>query len=80
MGSIWKSLGMGGKALLVDPYFLVAGLIRNHYDGFMIEVHNNPEFALTDKDQQLTTSEFYKTLVDFNRNTGNDNINTKKED
>ena len=35
------------------------------YDGFMIEVHNHPEFALTDSRQQLTTSEFHKILKDL---------------
>ncbi|WOO86851.1 3-deoxy-7-phosphoheptulonate synthase [Mollicutes bacterium LVI A0039] len=32
-------------------------------DGIMIETHNNPEIALSDKDQQLTTEDFNKLVI-----------------
>ena len=36
--------------------------IQMGFDGLMLEVHNNPDSALTDKDQQLTPEEFLKIL------------------
>lgn len=33
-----------------------------NYDGLMIEVHNNPEVALSDKEQQLTPAAFFELL------------------
>lgn len=42
-------------------------------DGFMVEVHPNPDEALTDKDQQLSPEEFHSLIQHLNfRNDNND--------
>jgi len=58
--------------LICDPSHLCGNntLIKNvirkaiklNYDGFMIEVHNNPKLALSDGEQQITPDEFHMIL------------------
>jgi chorismate mutase len=39
--------------------------IKLRYEGFMIEVHNNPELAMSDSGQQITPAMFHKILRDL---------------
>ncbi len=48
-----------GKTSLIGPMSLAA--VAAGADGLMIEVHHQPEKALSDKDQALTPSQFAKT-------------------
>ena len=41
-------------------------LLYKNFDGLMIEVHNNPAKALSDKNQQLSPKEFVKLIKDLN--------------
>lgn len=45
-----------GKASLIERMSLAA--VAAGSDGLMIEVHDNPDKALSDKDQQITTADF----------------------
>ena len=45
-----------GRKSLIEPMSLAA--IASGADGLIVEVHNNPELALSDKEQQLTPEEF----------------------
>jgi len=46
----------GGESYLVEP--MAKAAIVAGADGIMIEVHNNPEFALSDKEQALNPAQF----------------------
>jgi 3-deoxy-7-phosphoheptulonate synthase len=49
-----------GKPSLIEPMSLAA--VAAGTDGLMIEVHHNPEEALSDKDQALTPDQFTKIM------------------
>jgi 3-deoxy-7-phosphoheptulonate synthase len=49
-----------GKVSLIEPMSLAA--VASGADGLMIEVHHNPEQALSDKDQALTPQQFSDIL------------------
>ena len=49
-----------GRRSIVIPLAKAAACVGS--DGIMVEVHNNPEYALSDADQQLTM-EMYRDLV-----------------
>jgi 3-deoxy-7-phosphoheptulonate synthase len=49
-----------GKSSLIEPMSLAA--VAAGADGLMIEVHNDPEHALSDKEQALTPQQFTKTM------------------
>ena len=61
-----------GVPMILDPSHIggtrenvleVLRLAKNYsFDGNIIEVHNHPEKALTDKEQQLSLNLFRKTL------------------
>ena len=51
---------IGGRRELVEPLVRMAS--QFDYDGLMVEVHPNPDTALTDAEQQLTPSAFADTL------------------
>src|SRR6185436_15257663 len=51
----------GGDAALVAPLSFAA--IAAGADGLIIEVHPNPEEALSDGDQSLTTAAFAKLML-----------------
>ena len=49
-----------GKVSLIEPMSLAA--ITAGADGIIVEVHHNPEEALSDKDQSLTPKQFTKMM------------------
>jgi 3-deoxy-7-phosphoheptulonate synthase len=55
----------GGKKSLVSS--LSKAAIAAGADGLLIEVHSNPEKALTDADQIISTSEFQKLMIDLKK-------------
>lgn len=60
---------MCGNRTLIEH--VIHEAIKMRYDGFMIEVHNYPELAMTDSCQQLTPIEFNKIFVKLNNNKHN---------
>lgn len=57
---IFDSSHVGGR---VDKVFTATLLALEHgFDGFIIEVHNNPVDAKTDSDQQLNLEQFDRWL------------------
>ena len=50
----------GGYAYLVEP--MAKAAVMSGADGLMIEVHNDPENALSDGQQSLTPDAFYKLM------------------
>ncbi|MCX8166730.1 MAG: 3-deoxy-7-phosphoheptulonate synthase [Candidatus Micrarchaeota archaeon] len=54
-----------GRRDLVIPFGLAA--LAANADGLIVEVHNKPETALSDKDQQITLEDFKSLAVKTNR-------------
>jgi 3-deoxy-7-phosphoheptulonate synthase len=52
-----------GKRMMVEP--MSKGAIAVGADGLMVEVHKNPENAISDADQTLSTLEFEKLIKDL---------------
>ena len=51
---------IGGRRDLVAPISQMA--LDLHFDGLMVEVHNDPDNALTDSHQQITPEQFGQML------------------
>ena len=60
---------MGGHDFLIKE--ITNKMLNLNYDGFMIEVHNNPKEAWTDAKQQITPTEMKEII---------DSLDTPKED
>ena len=55
---------MAGNTHLIQDICLDA--LNHNIHGFMIEVHQNPEIALSDKGQQLDPKSFYRLMQKLN--------------
>lgn len=49
-----------GKRELLDT--VIRRALKNNYNGFMIEVHHNPDASMTDGGQQVTPTDFYRIV------------------